>query len=84
MLDEATIALPLAGVVDFAAELARLEKELDKINKDIAQIEGRLGNDQFVAKAPAHVIAEAKQRLEELSARKQKVNEAIERLKAAS
>ncbi|NNE24946.1 MAG: valine--tRNA ligase [Rhizobiales bacterium] len=83
VLDEATIALPLAGIVDFAAEQARLEKERDKIDKDIAQIEGRLGNEQFTAKAPAHVIAEARERLEELSARKQKINEAIERLKAA-
>ena len=84
VLDEATIALPLAGIVDFTAEQARLEKELDKIAKDIAQIDGRLANEQFVAKAPAHVIEEARERREELIARKAKVEAALERLKAAA
>ena len=83
VLDEATIALPLAGVVDFAAEQARLEKELEKIARDLAQIDGRLNNEQFTAKAPEHVIEEARERREELLARKVKVKEATERLQAA-
>ena len=84
VVDEATIALSLAGVVDFAGELARLEKELEKIARDMGQIQGRLDNEGFVSKAPAHVIAESKERVAELAARRDKVNEAVERLKAAS
>ena len=82
VLGEATVALPLAGVIDFEAEKTRLAKELEKIAKDMAQIDGRLANAQFVAKAPAHVIEEARERRAELGERKAKVDEAVERLKA--
>ena len=82
VLNEAVVALPLAGVVDFAAEHARLGKELEKIARDMGQIDGRLANEQFVAKAPTHVIEEARDRLKDLGERKARVNEAVERLKA--
>ncbi len=82
VLGEATVALPLAGVIDFDAEKTRLAKELDKIAKDIAQIDARLANQQFVAKAPPHVIKEARERRAELGEKKAKVDEAVERLKA--
>jgi len=51
-----TVYLPLAGLVDFAAERARLNKELENVDKQLARIEGLLGNEGFVAKAPANVI----------------------------
>ena len=57
-LGEATIFLPLAGVIDVEAENARLGKNLEKVQKEIAGIAGRLNNEKFVAKAPDHVIAE--------------------------
>jgi valyl-tRNA synthetase len=82
VMDEAVIALPLAGVIDFAAEKARLAKELDKTAKDIAAIEGRLNNPGFVAKAPPAVIEEAKERREELSQRVSQVKDALGRLEA--
>ena len=84
VVDEATIALPLRGVIDFAEEQARLDKELEKIAKETGSIEGRLANKGFVAKAPAEVIEETRQRLVDLQERKQKVLEAVERLKAVS
>ncbi|MBC8038505.1 MAG: hypothetical protein H7X89_14930 [Rhizobiales bacterium] len=80
VLGEATVALPLEGVIDFAAEKARLNKELDKIAKDTAAIEGRLSNPGFVAKAPEDVLAEARGRKTELEARKLKMKEALKRL----
>ena len=80
VLDEATIALPLEGVIDFAAEKARLAKELEKIAKDTAAIDGRLNNPGFVAKAPPEVLEESRERKSELEARKAKVDEALERL----
>ncbi len=82
MLDEAVVALPLAGVIDFGAEKARLEKELEKTAKDIASIDGRLNNAGFVAKAPPAVIEETRERREELDQKADQVKEAIARLAA--
>ena len=80
VLDEATVALPLEGVIDFAAEKARLAKELEKIAKDMGGIDGRLNNPGFVAKAPPEVLEESRERKAELEARKAKVDEALARL----
>jgi valyl-tRNA synthetase len=80
VLDEATIALPLEGVIDFAAERARLTKELEKIAKDSAAIDGRLNNPGFVAKAPPEVLEESRELKASLAARKSKVDEALKRL----
>jgi valyl-tRNA synthetase len=80
VLDEATIALPLEGVIDFGAEKARLNKELEKIAKDMSGIDGRLNNPAFVAKAPQEVLDESRELKVELEARKAKVGEALRRL----
>jgi valyl-tRNA synthetase len=79
-LDEATVALPLEGMIDFAAERARLGKELEKIAKDMAGIDGRLNNPAFVAKAPEEVLVESRERKAELEVMKAKVGEALKRL----
>ena len=80
VLNEATVALPLEGVIDFAAEKARLVKELEKIAKDTAAIDGRLNNPGFVAKAPPEVLEESRERKAELESRKARVDEALTRL----
>jgi valyl-tRNA synthetase len=80
VLDEATIALPLEGVIDFNAERARLNKELEKIAKDMAGIDSRLNNPAFVAKAPPEVLDESRELKTELEARKAKIDEAMKRL----
>jgi valyl-tRNA synthetase len=80
VLDEATIALPLEGTIDFAAERARLNKETEKIDKDMAGIDARLNNPAFVAKAPQEVLDESRELKVELEARKAKVAEALGRL----
>ncbi len=80
VLDEATIALPLEGTIDFAAERARLNKETEKIDKDMAGIDARLNNPAFVAKAPQEVLDESRELKVELEARKTKVAEALKRL----
>jgi valyl-tRNA synthetase len=80
VLEEATIALPLEGVIDFAAEKARLNKELEKIAKDMGGIDGRLNNPAFVAKAPQEVLDESRELKVELESRKAKVIEALGRL----
>jgi valyl-tRNA synthetase len=76
-------ALPLEGVIDFAAEQARLEKELGRVGADIARIDGKLANADFVRRAPEDVIEGEREKRAEAEARRSKVNEALERLKGA-
>jgi valyl-tRNA synthetase len=77
------VALPLAGVVDLVAERARLAKEMAKADADIARVDAKLGNPNFVARAPEEVVEEEKEKREEALARKAKIAEALERLKAS-
>ncbi|HZY03681.1 MAG TPA: class I tRNA ligase family protein, partial [Anaeromyxobacteraceae bacterium] len=67
------VRVPLAGVVDMAAERARVDKELAKVEADLAGVRKRLANPSFVAKAPPEVVDEARDRAEELEARKAKL-----------
>jgi valyl-tRNA synthetase len=76
-------SLPLEGVVDLAAEVARLEKEVQKLDSDIAKIDAKLGNADFLRRAPEDVVEEQRERKESAEERKQKVGEALARLKAA-
>jgi valyl-tRNA synthetase len=78
------VALPLKGVVDLAAERARLDKEIAKADADIKRVDAKLGNEKFVANAPAEIVEEEKEKREAALARKAKVLEALERLKKAS
>ncbi len=77
-------ALPLKGVVDLAAERARLAKEMAKADADIARVDAKLGNANFVARAPEEVVEEEKEKREEAQARKAKIAEALELLKGAA
>src|SRR5690348_2923288 len=79
-----TAALPLKGVVDLAAERTRLEKEMSKVDADIKRVDAKLGNANFVARAPEEVVEEEKEKREEALARKQKLIEALERLKGVA
>ena len=74
------IYVPLAGIVDLAEERERLKKEIEKAEKEIVGIEGRLGNPYFVARAPAEVVAKDRARVDELRSRITKVNENIKRI----
>jgi valyl-tRNA synthetase len=73
-------ALPLAGVIDIAAERARLEKEKAKAAADIARVDAKLGNPDFVARAPEEVVEGEREKRDEAEARLAKTNEALERL----
>jgi valyl-tRNA synthetase len=78
------VALPLKGVVDLSAERARLAKEMQKAEADIARVDAKLANANFVARAPEEVVEEEKEKREEALARKEKIAEALERLKGAA
>lgn len=80
VVGEATYYLPLAGVIDIEAEKARLSKSLEKLEKEISSVSGRLKNDSFVSKAPPHVIEENKKGLAEAEIKADKIKEALTRL----
>ncbi len=65
ILDEATLMLPLAGVIDIDAERARLKKEGEKIASEIRKIEAKLGNKDFIDRAPSEVVDEHRMRKQE-------------------
>ena len=77
-------ALPLKGVIDLAAERARLEKERQKVEADIKRVDAKLGNADFLARAPEEVVDGEREKLEEAQARQAKIAEALERLSAAT
>jgi valyl-tRNA synthetase len=77
-------ALPLIGVIDLDAERGRLAKELAKADADIARVDAKLNNANFVARAPEDVVEEEKEKRAEAAARKEKIAEALERLKGAA
>ncbi|MBL8574093.1 MAG: valine--tRNA ligase [Hyphomicrobiaceae bacterium] len=72
--------LPLEGVIDVAAEKARLAKELKTAIADIAHIDKKLGNPDFIARAKEEVIDEQREKREALAERQAKVEAALGRL----
>jgi valyl-tRNA synthetase len=63
LVGDLEILVPMAGLIDKDAELARLAKEIDKLDKDIARIGGKLSNSGFVDKAPAAVVDKEREKL---------------------
>ncbi|MGH6727116.1 MAG: class I tRNA ligase family protein, partial [Pseudolabrys sp.] len=79
-----TVGLAVAGLIDLAAERARLMKEMQKADADIARVDAKLNNPKFMERAPEDVVEEEKEKREEALARKAKIAEALERLKGAT
>jgi valyl-tRNA synthetase len=77
---EATAALSIAVYIDVAAEMARLHKALAVADSDIARVNNKLGNADFMAKAPEAVVAENREKLAEAQAAKDKLLAALARL----
>jgi valyl-tRNA synthetase len=77
-------ALPLVGVIDFAAEEARLKKELARAVSDIARVDGKLANQGFMRNAAEEVIEAEREKREEADGRRKKLEEALARLRGAA
>ena len=77
----ATVYLPLEDLVDFEQELERLQKEEEKLTKEIARAKGMLSNERFVSKAPAAKVQEEKEKLEKYTQMLSQVQERIAGLK---
>ena len=83
LLGDATFLLPLADVIDVSAERGRLERELEKARNELNKIDRKLGNEQFIAKAPVEVVEENRERREEAALMVGKLEAAVTRLAAA-
>ena len=67
------LLIPMAGIIDKDAELQRLEKELMKLNKDIALAEGKLNNPTFAEKAPVDIIGKEREKLAQAQLAREKL-----------
>ncbi|WP_263145163.1 valine--tRNA ligase [Pseudomonas sp. RIT-PI-AD] len=80
LVGDMQVLVPMAGLIDKAAELARLDKEIQRLDGEVKRVGGKLGNQGFVAKAPPEVIdkeraklAEAEQALARLAEQRGKI-----------
>ena len=83
LVSEAIAALPLAGVIDFAAERARLEKEIARIAGEISRLDKKLGNEAFIAKAPEAVVQAERDKRADYAGDREKLEAALKRLQDA-
>ncbi|MEO8553340.1 MAG: class I tRNA ligase family protein, partial [Kofleriaceae bacterium] len=80
---ELEIVMPLGGLIDPVAEKARIAKDIEKAKKEISVLEKKLGNADFVAKAPEEVVAEQKARLAEENSRLARLIDALRTIEGA-
>jgi len=83
VIDGATVALPLQGVVNLPAEAARLAKEIAKLEGEVAKMDQKLGNKQFIEKAPEEVVEELRERREEAATSAVKLQHALTQIRGA-
>ena len=80
VVDKVEIFLSLEGVIDFGEEKKRLQKELDKINKDIEFISKKLSNESFVSRAPKDIVDKEREKLVGFKDKASKISENIARI----
>ena len=76
----ALVALPLEGIIDISAEKTRLEKEIAKFEGEVKKVDAKLGNADFVSRAPEEVVEENRERKADALSRIAKMSEALKRL----
>ncbi len=82
LVGEMEVLVPMAGLIDKGAEIARLNKELDKAQKELKRLEGKLNNPKFVDKAPADVVQKERDKLAESQSSAKKLKEQKARIEA--
>jgi valyl-tRNA synthetase len=82
LLGDMRLLVPMAGLIDVAAETARLGKQRDKVTADLARSTAKLANDNFVNNAPDAVVTQEKARVTEFESQIAKLDEQLARLDA--
>ena len=78
------VVMPLGGLIDVVAEQARIAKDIGKADKEITTLEKKLGNADFLARAPEDVVAEQRARLAEEQSRRLRLVDALATLRGAA
>ena len=73
VLPDVEIILPLAGLIDQEAEAAKLKKALADLDRQLPGLEGKLGNESFLARAPAEVVEQTRAKLAELKSQREAI-----------
>ncbi|MDG2327312.1 MAG: valine--tRNA ligase, partial [Halioglobus sp.] len=81
LVGELEILVPMAGLIDTEAELARLAKETEKLEKDLKRLQGKLGNSSFIDKAPAEVVEKERDKMQAQEQALQKLKEQEQRIR---
>ncbi len=84
VIGETTAALPLAGVIDMAAERTRLTREIEKSQAEIRKVDAKFANESFMAKAPPEIVEENRERKADFEATVKKLQVALKRVEAAA
>ncbi len=77
----AEIYLPLTGLINVEEEIGRLEKELDKLNKEVERVQKKLSNENFVKKAPAHIVEEERRKEKDYLEKRETVKERLDEIR---
>lgn len=82
LVGEMEVLVPMAGLIDKGAELARLKKEMEKLGKDVARVEGKLNNAKFMANAPEAVVAKEQEKIADAKSALDKLTEQYSKIEA--
>jgi valyl-tRNA synthetase len=74
------VAVPLAGLIDFAQEQQRLSKEKEKLAAEATRLEAQLANPQFAERAPAEKVEEVRARIADIAQRTTQLEQTIKNL----
>lgn len=82
LVGQLKVLVPMAGLIDVAAEQTRLTKALEKTRKELAKVEGKLNNENFVSKAPDDVIAKEREKADGYAHSVRELEQQLEQLAA--
>lgn len=81
VVEAVDIFMPLAGIIDFTEEARRLDRELEKLGKEVAQAQRKMSNEDFLAKAPPEVVAKEQAKLQAQTEKLNKLKSHRERIR---
>lgn len=82
MFENIEIFIPLKGVIDVSSEIARLQKELDKIGKEIQRVEGKLKNQKFLQRAPEDIVKKEQAKHQDFLTMQRTLRDHLEKIQA--